>query len=232
MCIRDRVTTGAGNPGKYMEAWKAAGIKVIPVVASAGMARRMERAGADAVVAEGTESGGHIGELTTMCLVPQVVDAVSVPVVAAGGIADGRGVAAAIALGAQGVQCGTIFVCADESPACAKYKELVAGAKDTDTIVTGREGGAPIRSLKTKFTRKLAKLEHEEVSREEFERMAAGSLRKAVQDGNLEEGTFMAGQISGLVKGAAPAREIVENLMAQGEHLLRNLLTERGITIE
>ena len=226
------VTTGAGNPGKYMEAWKAAGIKVIPVVASAGMARRMERAGADAVVAEGTESGGHIGELTTMCLVPQVVDAVSVPVVAAGGIADGRGVAAAIALGAQGVQCGTIFVCADESPACAKYKELVAGAKDTDTIVTGREGGAPIRSLKTKFTRKLAKLEHEEVSREEFERMAAGSLRKAVQDGNLEEGTFMAGQISGLVKGAAPAREIVENLMAQGEHLLRNLLTERGITIE
>ncbi len=226
------VTTGAGNPGKYMEAWKAAGIKVIPVVASAGMARRMERAGADAVVAEGTESGGHIGELTTMCLVPQVVDAVSVPVVAAGGIADGRGVAAAIALGAQGVQCGTIFVCADESPACAKYKELVAGAKDTDTIVTGREGGAPIRSLKTKFTRKLAKLEHEEVSREEFERMAAGSLRKAVQDGNLEEGTFMAGQISGLVKGAAPASEIVENLMAQGEHLLRDLLTERGITIE
>lgn len=226
------VTTGAGNPGKYMEAWKAAGIKVIPVVASAGMARRMERAGADAVVAEGTESGGHIGELTTMCLVPQVVDAVSVPVVAAGGIADGRGVAAAIALGAQGVQCGTIFVCADESSACAKYKELVAGAKDTDTIVTGREGGAPIRSLKTKFTRKLAKLEHEEVSREEFERMAAGSLRKAVQDGNLEEGTFMAGQISGLVKGAAPAREIVENLMAQGEQLLRNLLTERGITIE
>lgn len=235
ICAEQRVavvTTGAGNPGKYMDAWKAAGIKVIPVVASAALAKRMERAGADAVVAEGTESGGHIGELTTMCLVPQVADAVSVPVIAAGGIADGRGVAAAFALGAQAVQCGTVFVCADESPACAKYKELVAEAKDTDTIVTGRGGGAPIRSLKTKFTRKLAKLEHEEISREEFERMAAGSLRKAVQDGNLVEGTFMAGQISGLVKGAAPAKKIVENLMAQGEHLLCNLLTERGITIE
>ena len=226
------VTTGAGNPGKYMEMWKAAGMKVIPVVASAALAKRMERAGADAVVAEGTESGGHIGELTTMCLVPQVVDAVSIPVIAAGGIADARGVAAAFALGAQGVQCGTIFVCANESPACDTYKQMIVDAKDTETIVTGRNGGAPIRSLKTKFTRKLAKLEREEISQEEFEKLAAGSLRKAVQDGNLEEGTFMAGQISGLVHRIAPAKEIADQLMASSEELLKNLVAERGIRFE
>lgn len=235
VCAQQRVavvTTGAGNPGKYMELWKAAGVKVIPVVASAALAKRMERAGADAVVAEGSESGGHIGETTTMCLVPQVVDAVSIPVIAAGGIADARGVAAAFALGAQAVQCGTIFVCADESPACAKYKELIVKANDSDTIVTGREGGAPIRALKTKFTRKLLKMEHEEVSREEFERMASGSLRKAVLDGNLDEGTFMAGQISGLVTKIAPAKEIADALMESSECLLKNLFAERGISFE
>ena len=226
------VTTGAGNPGKYMESWKAAGIKVIPVVASAALAKRMERAGADAVIAEGCESGGHIGETTTMCLVPQVADAVSLPVIAAGGIADARGVVAAVALGAQAVQCGTIFVCAEESPACPIYKEMLVHAKDNDTIVTGRAGGAPIRSLKTKFTRKLLKLEGEEIPREEFEKMAAGSLRKAVQDGNVEEGTFMAGQIAGLVKEVAPAKQIIEKLMRQSEQLLQNLLSDRGITIE
>lgn len=235
ICAEEKVavvTTGAGNPGKYMDMWKGVDIKVIPVVASAALARRMERAGADAVIAEGCESGGHIGELTTMALVPQVADAVSVPVIAAGGIADGRGVAAAFALGAQAVQCGTVFVCAEESPACDVYRRQIIDAKDTDTIVTGREGGAPIRSIKTKFTRRLLKMENQQVDRAEFEKAAAGSLRKAVQDGNLDEGTFMAGQISGLVKAVEPAQAIVDRLMREGEELMKNLFSERGITIE
>lgn len=235
ICAEEKVavvTTGAGNPGKYMDMWKGVDIKVIPVVASAALARRMERAGADAVIAEGCESGGHIGELTTMALVPQVADAVSVPVIAAGGIADGRGVAAAFALGAQAVQCGTVFVCAEESPACDVYRRQIIDAKDTDTIVTGREGGAPIRSIKTKFTRRLLKMENQNVDRVEFEKAAAGSLRKAVQDGNLDEGTFMAGQISGLVKAVEPAQAIVDRLMREGEELMKNLFSERGITIE
>lgn len=215
-----------------MDMWKGVDIKVIPVVASAALAKRMERAGADAVIAEGCESGGHIGELTTMALVPQVADAVSVPVIAAGGIADGRGVAAAFALGAQAVQCGTVFVCAEESPACDVYRRQIIDAKDTDTIVTGREGGAPIRSIKTKFTRRLLKMENQNVDRVEFEKAAAGSLRKAVQDGNLDEGTFMAGQISGLVKAVEPAQAIVDRLMREGEELMKNLFSERGITIE
>ena len=235
ICAEEKVavvTTGAGNPGKYMDMWKGVDIKVIPVVASAALAKRMERAGADAVIAEGCESGGHIGELTTMALVPQVADAVSVPVIAAGGIADGRGVAAAFALGAQAVQCGTIFVCAGESPACDVYRRQIIDAKDTDTIVTGREGGAPIRSIKTKFTRRLLKMENQQVDRAEFEKAAAGSLRKAVQDGNLDEGTFMAGQISGLVKAVEPAQAIVDRLMREVEELMKNLFSERGITIE
>ena len=235
ICAEEKVavvTTGAGNPGKYMDMWKGVDIKVIPVVASAALAKRMERAGADAVIAEGCESGGHIGELTTMALVPQVADAVSVPVIAAGGIADGRGVAAAFALGAQAVQCGTVFVCAEESPACDVYRRQIIDAKDTDTIVTGREGGAPIRSIKTKFTRRLLKMENQNVDRVESEKAAAGSLRKAVQDGNLDEGTFMAGQISGLVKAVEPAQAIVDRLMREGEELMKNLFSERGITIE
>ena len=235
ICAEEKVavvTTGAGNPGKYMDMGKGVDIKVIPVVASAALAKRMERAGADAVIAEGCESGGHIGELTTMALVPQVADAVSVPVIAAGGIADGRGVAAAFALGAQAVQCGTVFVCAEESPACDVYRRQIIDAKDTDTIVTGREGGAPIRSIKTKFTRRLLKMENQNVDRVEFEKAAAGSLRKAVQDGNLDEGTFMAGQISGLVKAVEPAQAIVDRLMREGEELMKNLFSERGITIE
>ena len=235
ICAEEKVavvTTGAGNPGKYMEMWKGVDIKVIPVVASAALAKRMERAGADAVIAEGCESGGHIGELTTMALVPQVADAVSVPVIAAGGIADGRGVAAAFALGAQAVQCGTVFVCAEESPACDVYRRQIIDAKDTDTIVTGREGGAPIRSIKTKFTRRLLKMENQNVDRVEFEKAVAGSLRKAVQDGNLDEGTFMAGQTSGLVKAVEPAQAIVDRLMREGEELMKNLFSERGITIE
>ena len=226
------VTTGAGNPGKYMDMWKAAGIKVIPVVPSAALAKRMERAGADAVVAEGTESGGHIGELTTMALIPQVADAVSVPVIAAGGIADARGVAAAFALGACGVQCGTIFVCAEESPAHNNFKRMIVEAKDTDTVVTGRASGAPIRCLKNKLTRSLLKLEHEEeLDREAYEARTVGSLRKAVVEGDEDNGTFMAGQIAGLVCQIAPAAVIVEKLMKDSEALLKNLLQERGVTI-
>ena len=235
VCVEQKiavVTTGAGNPGKYMDAFKGAGIKVIPVVPSAALAKRMERAGADAVVAEGCESGGHIGELTTMALLPQVVDAVSIPVIGAGGIADARGFAAALMLGAQAVQCGTIFVCAAESPAHDTYKQLIVDAKDTDTIVTGRAGGAPLRSLKNTFSRRLAKMEADGVDREEFEKVAVGSLRKAVQDGNTEEGTFMAGQISGLVHEVAPAKVIVEKLMASTEAYLKDPFAGRGITIE
>lgn len=226
------ITTGAGNPGKYMDMWKAAGIKVIPVVPSAALAKRMERAGADAVVAEGTESGGHIGELTTMALIPQVADAVSIPVIAAGGIADARGVAAAIALGACGVQCGTIFVCAEESPAHGNFKRMIVEAKDTDTVVTGRASGAPVRCLKNKLTRSLLKLEHEEeLDREAYETRTVGSLRKAVVEGDEDNGTFMAGQIAGLVCQIAPAAFIIEKLMKDSEALLQNLLQERGVTI-
>ncbi len=226
------ITTGAGNPGKYMDMWKAAGIKVIPVVPSAALAKRMERAGADAVVAEGTESGGHIGELTTMALIPQVADAVSIPVIAAGGIADARGVAAAIALGACGVQCGTIFVCAEESPAHGNFKRMIVEAKDTDTVVTGRASGAPVRCLKNKLTRSLLKLEHEEeLDREAYETRTVGSLRKAVVEGDEDNGTFMAGQIAGLVCQIAPAAVIIEKLMKDSEALLQNLLQERGVTI-
>lgn len=226
------VTTGAGNPGKYMEMWKAAGIRVIPVVPSAALAKRMERAGADAVVAEGTESGGHIGELTTMALVPQVVDAVRIPVIAAGGIADARGFGAALMLGACGVQCGTIFVCAEESPAHENYKQMIVDAKDTDTVVTGRAGGAPVRCLKNRLSRQLLKMEHEELTREEYEARTVGSLRKAVIEGDRDEGSFMAGQIAGLVNQVAPAREIIEKLMAQSEELLGNYLEMRGVTLE
>lgn len=226
------ITTGAGNPGKYMDMWKAAGIKVIPVVPSSALAKRMERAGADAVIAEGTESGGHIGELTTMALIPQVADAVSIPVIAAGGIADARGVAAAIALGACGVQCGTIFVCADESPAHDNFKRMIVEAKDTDTVVTGRASGAPVRCLKNKLTRSLLKLEHEEeLDREAYEARTVGSLRKAVVEGDEDNGTFMAGQIAGLVCQIAPAAVIIEKLMKDSEALLKNLLRERGVTI-
>lgn len=226
------VTTGAGNPGKYMEMWKAAGIKVIPVVPSASLAKRMERAGADAVVAEGTESGGHIGEVTTMALLPSVVDAVSIPVIAAGGIADARGVVAAFALGAQAVQCGTIFVCADESPAHENFKNLIVDAKETDTLVTGRSSGAPVRQIKTKFARSLQKMEKEDIPLEEFEQRTVGSLRKAVIDGNIAEGTFLAGQISSLVDRIAPAKEIADKLMQDSESLLKNLVAERGISFE
>lgn len=214
------VTTGAGNPGKYIPAWKENGIKVIPVIPSSALAKRMERAGADAVVAEGTESGGHIGEITTMCLVPQTVDAVSIPVIAAGGIADGRGIAASFMLGAEGVQIGTRFLAAEECMIHPTYKELVVKAKDTDSIVTGRFTGHPCRSVKTKFSRQLLDHEKNGGTPEEFEEKTLGSLRKAVQDGNLDEGSFLCGAIAGLVKEVKPCSEIIEEMMSQAEKLL------------
>ena len=214
------LTTGAGNPGKYIADWKNAGIKVMPVVASVALAKRMERAGADAVIAEGMEGGGHIGELTTMPLVPQVVDALSIPVIAAGGIADGRGMAAAMMLGAE----GTVFLASDECYISDKYKELVLKATDISTVVTGRPSGHPVRSLKTPMARKCLELEKQNTnaSLEELEKATAGSLRKAVQDGNYEEGTFMSGQIAGMLKELHPCEEILKGMTAQAEDLLKN----------
>ena len=216
------VTTGAGNPGKYMAAWKEAGIHVIPVVASVGLARMMERAGASAVVAEGTESGGHIGELTTMTLVPQVCSAVKIPVIAAGGIADGRGVAAAFMLGACGVQVGTRFLVASEGNVHQNYKDKILKAKDIDTIATGRRLGHPVRSLKTRFSRDYQKAEFDvNVTAEALEAMGVGALRKAAVDGNEAEGCFLAGQIAGLVSKEQPAAEIIRDLCEGAEPLLK-----------
>ncbi|HIS78644.1 enoyl-[acyl-carrier-protein] reductase FabK [Anaeromassilibacillus sp. An200] len=216
------VTTGAGNPGKYMAAWREAGICVIPVVASVGLARMMERAGASAVVAEGTESGGHIGELTTMTLVPQVCSAVKIPVIAAGGIADGRGVAAAFMLGACGVQVGTRFLVAEECGVHQNYKDRVLKAKDIDTVATGRRLGHPVRSLKTRFSREYMKKEYDpNVTAEELEEMGVGALRKAAVDGNEAEGCFLAGQIAGLVQKEQPAAEIIRDLCDEAEVLLK-----------
>ena len=215
------VTTGAGNPGKFMAMWKEAGVKVIPVVPSVALAKRMERAGADAVIAEGTESGGHIGENTTMCLVPQVVDAVEIPVIAAGGIADGRGIAASFMLGAEGVQIGTRFLAAEECQIHPTYKDLVVGAKDTDSVVTGRFTGHPCRNVKTKFSKRLASGEmNGTLTPDEFEEITLGSLRKAVQDGNLEEGSFLCGAIAGMVKKIEPAKDMIEEMFTQAEELL------------
>lgn len=217
----DFVTTGAGNPAPYIKAWKEANIKVIPVVASVNLAKRMERSGADAVIAEGTESGGHIGENTTMCLVPQVVDAVSIPVIAAGGIADGRGVAASVMLGAEGVQVGTRFLASEEVQISQTYKDLVIKAKDTDSIVTGRFTGHPCRNVKTKFAKKLQTFERDGGTPEEFEEITLGSLRKAVQDGNLEEGSFLCGAIAGMITEVKPCAEIIKEMFSQAEKLLK-----------
>ncbi len=214
------VTTGAGNPTAYIEMWKSAGIKVIPVVASVAMARMMEKAGADAVVAEGTESGGHIGSATTMTLVPQVADAVNIPVIAAGGIADGRGFAAAMMLGAKAVQIGTRFIVAKESIVHENYKERVIKAKDIDSEVTGRSTGHPIRVLRNKMTREYLKMEADGVSLEELEVLTLGSLRKAVIEGDVVNGSLMAGQIAGLVKEEQSCKEIIEDIMREAEKLL------------
>ena len=226
LCIDEKVavvTTGAGNPGKFIPAWKEAGIKVIPVIPSVALAKRMERAGADAVVAEGTESGGHIGENTTMCLVPQVVDALEIPVIAAGGIADGRGIAASFMLGAEGVQIGTRFLASEECQIHPTFKELVVKAKDTDSVVTGRYTGHPCRNIKTKFSKMLANGEKDgSLTPEQFEEVTLGSLRKAVQDGNVEEGSFLCGAIAGMINDIKPCEAIVKELMEQAEKLMRN----------
>lgn len=215
------VTTGAGNPGKYMAMWKEAGVKVIPVVASVGLAKMMERAGADAVVAEGTESGGHIGSATTMTLVPQVVDAVSIPVIAAGGIADGRGFAAALMLGAEAVQIGTRFVVAKESIVHENYKQKVIAAKDIDSEVTGSSTGHPVRQIRNKMSREYLRMEKEGATLEELEQLTLGSLRKAVVDGDVINGTIMAGQIAGLVKAEQTCAEIIQDIMTQAGELLK-----------
>jgi enoyl-[acyl-carrier protein] reductase II len=214
------VTTGAGNPEKYFDMWKAAGIKVIPVVASVALAKRMERYGADAIVAEGNESGGHIGEQTTMTLVPQVADAVSIPVIAAGGIGDGRGIAAAFMLGAEAVQIGTRFVVSKESIVHDNYKQRIIKAKDIDSAVTGRSHGHPVRSLRNQMTRDYVKLEQEGKSFEELEYLTLGALRKAVQEGDILNGTVMAGQIAGLINKEQTCKEMMEEMMEQARKLL------------
>ncbi|NLW73966.1 MAG: enoyl-[acyl-carrier-protein] reductase FabK [Clostridiales bacterium] len=216
------VTTGAGLPTAHMKRWIEAGIKVIPVVPSTGVAKMVERAGAAAVIAEGGESGGHVGDLTTMALVPQVADAVRIPVIAAGGIGDGRGVAAAFMLGAVGVQVGTRFLVAKECGVHQKYKDKILKAKDIDTIVTGRRLGHPVRALKTPFTREFYSKEYDSsISDEELEALGVGALRLAAVEGDEKRGSFLAGQIAGLVKSEQTAKEIIEEMMAEAEELLR-----------
>ncbi len=210
------VTTGAGNPGKYIPAFKAAGIRVIPVVAAVAFAQRFVRAGADAIIAEGTESGGHVGEMTTMALVPQVADAVDVPVIAAGGIGDGRQFAAALSLGACGVQVGTCLLASEECPIHARYKEALLRARDSDTTVTGRSVGGPVRVLKNKMARQYLALEQQGASLEELEKLTLGGLRRAVFDGDVETGSVMTGQVAGMLHETRPVREILTQLYADG----------------
>ena len=215
------VTTGAGNPEKYIKMWKEAGIKVIPVVASVAMAKRMERCGADAIVAEGTEAGGHIGENTTMVLVPQIVDAVEIPVISAGGIGDGRGMAAAFMLGAEAVQIGTCFVVTNESIVHENYKKCIIKAKDIDSRVTGRTIGHPVRALRNQMTKEYLKLEKEGASLEELELLTLGGLRKAVIEGDVINGSIMAGQIAGLVKEEMSCKGVIEKLVTETIELMK-----------
>ena len=216
------VTTGAGSPAKYIEGWRTAGVKVIPVVASVALAKMMTRAGACALIAEGGESGGHIGELTTMALIPQVCDATDLPVIAAGGIGDGRGVAAAFMLGAQGVQLGTRFLVADECPVHPVYKEKILKATDISTAATGRRLGHPVRSIKTPFTRAYMKAEYDSsVSNDELEAMGAGALRLAALEGDSEKGCFLAGQIAGMINKTQPAAEMIKEIFDEAESILR-----------
>ncbi len=216
------ITTGAGNPGKYMAKWLEAGIKVIPVVASVALARKMEKDGAFAVIAEGGESGGHVGDLTTMALVPQVVDAVSIPVIAAGGIADGRQIAAAFMLGAVGVQVGTRFLVAEECTIAQEYKNKIIKAKDIDTVVTGKRLGHPVRSIRNSFTREYLKKEYNEAefSDEALEQLGVGTVRMAAREGDVSNGTVLAGQVAAMIKKEQPAREMIEEMFAQAEEVL------------
>ena len=214
------VTTGAGSPGQYIPTWKNAGVTVIPVVAASILAKRLVQAGADAIIAEGMESGGHVGEMTTMALVPQVIDTVDVPVIAAGGIADGRQVAAAFALGACGIQVGTCLLASVECPIHENYKQAILKAKDSDTTVTGRSIGGPVRVLKNKMARQYLALEKKGASLEELERHTLGGLRRAVFDGDMENGSVMAGQVAGMLHEIRPVREIFEELYSQGRAVL------------
>lgn len=220
------VTTGAGSPEKYMKMWKDAGMKVIPVVASVALAKRMERSGADALVAEGCEAGGHIGENTTMVLVPQIADAVQVPVIAAGGIADGRGIAAAFMLGAEGVQMGTHFIVTDECQVHENYKERILKAKDIDSRVTGRTTRHPVRALRNDMTKKYLELESRGASFEELEQLTLGGLRKAVIDGDVKTGSVMAGQIAGMVKERMSCKELIEKLVRETDALMKGRGTD------
>lgn len=225
------VTTGAGNPGQYVPAWKAAGIKVIPVVAAAVLAKRLSRYGVDAFVAEGMESGGHVGEMTTMALVPQVIDAVDVPVIAAGGVADGRQMAAALALGASGVQVGTCLLASRECPIHENYKQAVLRAKDSDTTVTGRSIGGPVRVLKNKMAREYLALEKRGASLEELETVTLGGLRRAVLEGDVDRGSVMMGQVAGMVHEIRPLRQIFEELVNGGRAVLEETSREWGAAL-
>lgn len=227
------VTTGAGNPGKYIAKMKEHGIKVIPVVANVSLAVRVARAGADAVVAEGTEAGGHIGETTTMALVPQMADAVDIPVIAAGGIADGRGIAAAYMLGACGVQVGTRFLVADECIVAQGYKDAIIKAKDSSTVATGRSTGHPVRIIKNKLARKILSLEKQNAPEDEINRLCTGTLAAAVRDGDADNGNIMSGQIAGLVKKEQPAAHIIEEMFKEAEEIYedRNSICRSGRSV-
>ena len=216
------ITTGAGNPGKHVKRFQEVGSKVIPVVPSVALARRMERLKVDAVIVEGTEAGGHIGELTTMALVPQVVNAVKVPVIAAGGVADGRGLAAVLALGAKGAQIGTRFVCSEECTASEDFKKAIVGARDRDAVVTGRSTGHPVRNLKNKLTKEIDRLEKKGAKPEEVEELGSGKLRDAVIDGDVDQGSVMAGQISGMISEIKSVREIVDEIIEEAEVTIKN----------
>ena len=217
------ITTGAGNPGKFMDKWKKASIVVIPVVASVALAKRMERCGADAIIAEGCESGGHVGKLTTMALLPQVVDAVNIPVIGAGGIGDGRGITAAFALGASGIQVGTRFLASEECQIHDNYKNAVINSRDIDTVITGRSTGHPVQVLKNKLAKEYLKLENDNASIETLEELGKGALKKAVVDGDIENGSLMAGQISGMVKKVQSVKEIIEEMFNEYEEVKRSL---------
>ena len=222
------VTTGAGNPGKFLERFRKHNIKVIPVVPTVSLAKRLEKQGVDALIVEGTEAGGHIGELTTMALVPQVRDAVGIPVIAAGGIADGRGIVAALALGADGVQLGTRFVCSTEAKVHQNYKDKLINAKDRDALVTGRSTGHPVRVIKNQFTREFIELEKSGASIEELEKMGSGRLRIAVVDGDVDKGSVMSGQIAGMINDIKPCNEIIQQLVQEAQQVLGRLNSLEG----
>lgn len=217
------ITTGAGNPAKYIDRLKEIGTKIIPVVPSIALAQRMEKLGVDAVIVEGTEAGGHIGELTTMVLTPQVCDSVSIPVISAGGIGDGRGIVAAFALGASGVQIGTRFICSDECNVHENYKNMVLKSRDRDAIVTGRTTGHPVRTLKNKLAKEIISMEKEGISPEEIDKRGVGSLRLAVKEGDVNNGSFMAGQIASTIKDVKPCREIIESMINEARNIMPNI---------